>query len=178
MSSRQKISPSAPDSAGADPCNDAGAAARARIQRLQALSRRGLWGLAIFLLMSLAAYGLLSWVPSIPLPIREKLGASPPTNLISLALVIYSFSALVLTLSRISSGTGKYKGWSQIGYLGGFYAFYFYAEALQTNFWAVFAAGITILALEHYQMWGYCAENIRLEQENLLKIERMKKFNS
>jgi hypothetical protein len=153
-------------------------AGRARIQRLQVLARRGLWGMCVFLLVSLAVFSLDSLVPQIPLTVREKLGASPPTNLISLALVVYSFSALILTLSRISSGNGKYKGWSHIGYLSGFYAFYFYAEALHTNFWAVFAAGITILALEYYQIWGFCMENIRLEEENLQKAERMKKFNA
>ncbi|KIH76226.1 hypothetical protein SAMN05660860_00180 [Geoalkalibacter ferrihydriticus] len=178
MRIRQKLRRPPPETPESGTSNDKQADAQARIQHLQVLSRRGLWGLAVFLLMSLAAFGHETLLPQISPGVRSALGSAPPTNFISIALVVYSFSALVLILSRMSSGEGKYKGWSHLGYLFGFYAFYYYGEALGTNFWAVFAAGITIMSLEYYQMWSFCSESIAKEKEALAKAERLEKFNS
>ncbi|MGE4342872.1 MAG: menaquinol oxidoreductase [Geoalkalibacter sp.] len=149
-----------------------------RIRKLQSVSRRGLWGLAIFLGISMVALPQAGVLPTISRNVREMLGAAPPTNLISIALVVYSFSALVLILSRIGSGNGSYRGWSHLGYLSAFYAFYYYADALDSNFWAIFAAGFTILSLEHYHIWTFCRENIRKEKEHLKQLERKEAFFS
>ncbi len=149
-----------------------------RIRKLHSLSQRGLWGLAIFLGISMVALPQSGLLPIIPRNVREVLGAAPPTNLISIALVVYSFSALVLILSRIGSGNGSYRGWSHLGYLSAFYAFYYYAGALESNFWAIFAAGFTILSLEHYHIWTFCRENIRKEKEHLKQLERKEAFFS
>lgn len=149
-----------------------------RVHQLQALSRRGLWGLAIFLIISLVALPYSELLPDIPRGVREVLGGAPPTHLISIALVVYSFSALVLILSRIGSGSETYRGWSHLGYLTAFYAFYYYANAIESNFWAIFAAGITIMALEHYHIWTFCRESIHKEKEHLKQLERKEAFFS
>ncbi|OHB33522.1 MAG: hypothetical protein A2X84_00335 [Desulfuromonadaceae bacterium GWC2_58_13] len=141
------------------------------IRRLHRLSNRGLWGLALFILISLGAQQNLRFLPPLSEGARAVLGAAPPVKLISIALVVYSFSALILILSRMMGGSDTYRGWSHLGYLSGFYAFYYYAEVLPENFWAVFAAGITILTLEYYQIWTYCSEALRTEQELLSKLE-------
>ena len=141
------------------------------IRRLHRLSNRGLWGLALFILVSLGAQQEFAFLPPISEGARALLGASPPTKLISIALVVYSFSALVLILSRMMGGSDTYRGWSHLGYLTGFYAFYYYGQALSENFWAVFAAGCTILSLEYYQIWTYCNEAIQTEKEILKKLE-------
>lgn len=140
------------------------------IRRLHRLSNRGLWGLALFILISLGAQEI-RLLPPLSEGVRAVLGASPPVKLISIALVVYSFSALILILSRMMGGTDTYRGWSHLGYLSGFYTFYYYAEVLPENFWAVFAAGITILSLEYYSIWTFCSEAIRTEQELLSKLE-------
>lgn len=141
------------------------------IRRLHRLSNRGLWGLSLFILISLGAQQNFAFWPPISDGARAVLGAAPPVKLISIALVVYSFSALVLILSRMMEGSDTYRGWSHLGYLSGFYAFYYYAEALPENFWAVFAAGFTILALEYFQIWNYCSEGIRTEKELLRKLD-------
>lgn len=156
----------------------AAAPGRERIRRLHRLAYRGLWGMAAFLALSLVAFNHGWLLPPISDGARAVLGKAPPTNLISIALVVYSFSALVLILSRMSTGQGKYKGWSHLAYLGAFYVFYHYGNALDANFWAVFAAGLTIMALEHYQMWTFCTEAIRKEEERLAQAERLEKFKS
>lgn len=145
---------------------------RQRIETLHRLSRRGLWGLLAFILLTTVVVQTSRLVPDLPHSVRQTLGASPSENLISIALAVYIFSALILILARMMGGTKSYRGWSHLGYLSAFYLFYYYARALDQNFWAVFAAGITILALEYYGVWSWCSESIRRERENLSQLER------
>lgn len=145
---------------------------RQRIDTLHRLSRRGLWGLLAFILLTTVVVQTSRLVPDLPHSVRQTLGASPSENLISIALAVYIFSALILILARMMGGTRIYRGWSHLGYLSAFYLFYYYARALDRNFWAVFAAGMTILALEYYGIWSWCSESIRRERENLSQLER------
>jgi hypothetical protein len=121
---------------------------REGIDRLRGRANRGLWAMALFLGISLGALKNFDFLPSLPADIREMLGAPPPVTLISTALVVYSFSAIILILSRMALNSGKYGGITHVGYLGAFYGFYHYARALGDNFWAVLAAGVTVLSLE------------------------------
>ncbi len=141
------------------------------IHRLNSESNKGLWGLAIFILIRIGAQQTFGFFPPISESAREVLGASPPTRMISIALVVYSFSALVLILSRMMGGSDTYRGWAHLGYLSGFYAFYYYAEALPENFWAIFVAGMTIMSLEYYLIWTYCSDAIRKEKEILQRLQ-------
>ncbi|HEY7746226.1 MAG TPA: menaquinol oxidoreductase, partial [Desulfuromonadales bacterium] len=101
-----------------------------------------------------------------------------PVNLISTALVIYSFSAIILILSRMALNSGKFGSISHVGYLSAFYGFYHYARALGDNFWAVLAAGVTVLSLESYHTWTYCRGQIREEEEKLSRLEARLKRSS
>lgn len=148
-----------------------------RIQQLHARSRQGLWGLLAFILISLGAFRNFDFIPPLSSEIRAILGRPPSPNLISLALVVYAFSALILILARMNSGNEKYKGWSHLFYLSAFYGFYYLSEALHENFWAVFAAGMTIFSLEYYHFWNRCSEKIREEKENLARLERQAGFD-
>ena len=85
--------------------------------------------------------------------------------MISTALLLYAFSAIILILSRMMSGSQSYSGIAHVGYLSGFYIFYHLGGVLAENVWAVFAAGITILGLESYHIWTFCNEEIRKEVE-------------
>ena len=147
-----------------------------RIQQLHAKSRKGLWGLLTFIMISLGAIRNFDFIPPLSSGFRDILGRPPSPNLISLALVVYAFSALILILARMTSGSDKYKGWSHLFYLVAFYGFYYLSDALRENFWAVFAAGMTIFSLEYYHMWNRCNEKIREEKENLARLERQSGF--
>jgi hypothetical protein len=138
-----------------------------RIDRLQTLSRKGLWGGALFMALSAVGYTAVDHHTEIPAGVFALLGTAPPVSLISLALVVYCFSALILTLPRIVDGSDSYRGWSAVAYLAAFYGFYFYAQALDVNFWAVFAAGVLLLTLEYVSLLIYCRQEIRREQESL-----------
>ncbi|MBI5018603.1 MAG: menaquinol oxidoreductase [Deltaproteobacteria bacterium] len=149
---------------------------QARIRRLRSRGNWGIWGLCTFLVVSLAARRDFSFLPPLSERTRDLLGASPPVNLINMALVAYSFSALILTLSRMMSGADTYRGLSHLGYLTAFYVFYHFADAMSDNFWAVFAAGVTILVLEGYGLRTRCGELIEEEQERIALRETRDRF--
>jgi hypothetical protein len=137
------------------------------IRNLQRKFTIELLAAALFLLLSVAALGDFSPFPSLPEKIRAALGKPPSVNMISAVLLLYIFSAIILILSRMMSGSGKYGGIGHVGYLAGFYFFYHFSGKLPENFWAVFAAGATILGLESYHLWIYCSEEIAREREVL-----------
>ena len=99
----------------------------------------------------------------------------PCLPVIGIALVVYVFSALTLTLARITQGTGNYRGWSHLFYITAFYIFYAFAGAIEDTFWAVFTAGLIILGLENYAIRTYCIETIQDEMELLERINESEK---
>jgi hypothetical protein len=147
----------------------------ARIVRLQRKSSHGPLCLALFLAISIAAQQDFALIPSLPDDIRDMLGHPPPPNMISVALVLYSFSAIILVLTRMVSGAEKYGGITHVGYLTAFYMFYHFSNTLNDNFWAVFAAGITVLLLESYHLWTLCGFEIRKERALLEQLDRKEK---
>jgi len=150
--------------------------AEKKIRKLQSRANRGLWALALFIAASIGAYRNFAFLPSLPENIQSLLGESPPTELINAALIVYTFSAIILILSRMTLGSGQAGAMAHVGYLTGFYVFYFFANVLEDNFWAVFAAGVTVLALANYHLWTYCNEALRQERESLAILERREKF--
>ena len=147
----------------------------ARIGRLQRKSGHGPICLAIFLAISIAAQQDFAMIPSLPDDIRDILGHPPSPNMISAALVLYSFSAIILVLTRMVSGSERYGGIAHVGYLSAFYMFYHFSHSLNDNFWAVFAAGLTVLLLESYHLWTLCGFEIRKERAILEQIDRKEK---
>jgi hypothetical protein len=142
------------------------------IRRLRALANRGLFALALFVALSIGAIRDFDILPSFPVHFRELLGHPPSANMISGVLLLYSFAAIVLILSRMTTGSDKFGPFANVGYLAGFYFFYHFSGALEENFWAVFAAGLTVLSLETYHIRNYCSEAIRKEQDALAGIRR------
>ena len=82
----------------------------------------------------------------------------------------------MLSLSRMMAGIEHKSSFSHVGYLTIFYFFYHFDKALGDNYWAVFGAGLTILAVESYRIWSYCSEMITKKKEDLeyvIKTGRM-----
>lgn len=59
-----------------------------------------------------------------------------------------------------------------VGFLTGFFTFYYFGKSLEANYWAVFGAGITILGVESYRIWTFCAEAISRKREDLDYVNR------
>ena len=128
--------------------------------------------MALFFLVSLGAAANFRFLPPISEEVRQFFGASPPPSLISIALIVYAFSALILILGHMNTGPRRFRGWSHLGYLTAFYLFYYYTDLLRDNFWQVFIAGLTILGLENYRVWSGCSEAIREEKKILAYLEK------
>ncbi|OQY20419.1 MAG: hypothetical protein B6I36_01205 [Desulfobacteraceae bacterium 4572_35.1] len=142
------------------------------IDSLHALSRQGLWGLLTFVLISVVVvyFQDINLLANVSQQTREFLGKPPSAKLINIALAVYSFSALILTLSRLADSTESYRGWAHVGYLTGFYMFYFLANAVRVNSMAVLVSGITILGLEYYSVHSFTAASIRRERTIMKKL--------
>ena len=145
---------------------------RDSIEELHALSRRGLWGILLFLSLSAATLccseaGLLSMVPA---EIKELFGEPPPAHLLHLALGVSWLSAFVLILGRMT-GDGKpsYR-WCNIGLPVAFYPLYVFCDPAGTHFPAVFAAGLVLLVVEHAGVMRYAAREIREETARLDRL--------
>jgi hypothetical protein len=137
------------------------------IRRLKTRPSHSLYAMAFFIALSIGAMRDFDFIPSFPPAFRELLGQPPSADMVSAALLIYSFSAIIKVLARMMSGDGKFSGFAHVAFLAGFYFFYHFSGAMEENFWAVFAAGMTILALGSYHIWTWCAEEIRKEEEIL-----------
>ncbi len=143
-----------------------------RIRYLKLQIRYSKFWMALFFLVSIGAAVNFRFLPPISAEIKDILGASPPPALISIALIVYAFSALILILGRMNAGSTSFRGWSHLGYLTAFYLFYFYCDLLRDNFWPVFIAGLTILGLEDYRVWSVCSEAIKKEEEILSIVKK------
>ena len=146
-----------------------------KIRRLRAKASYPLYIMAFFIALSIGAIRDFDFLPSFSPHIHLLLGEGPSAGMISAALLIYSFSAIILILSRMMIGSGSSGGLMQLGYLAGFYLFYHFSGAMEENFWAVFAAGMTILGLESYQVWSWCREEIRKEEEISAELDRKRR---
>jgi len=141
------------------------------IKRLRRFSNRGLWALSLFLMVSTLAWRDFWFLPAAQV-ITAALGAPPTPLVTSLVLVLYTFSAIILSLSRMMSGLDHKSSFCHVGYLAGFYLFYYFAEALADNYWAVFGAGFTVLCLESYRIWTFCSERVTRKLEQLAFLDR------
>ncbi len=144
---------------------------RADIKRLNTFSCRGLWALSLFVMVSMMAWNNFSFLP-LPGTIIDILGRPPEPQYISIVLLLYTFSAIILSLSRMMGGIEHKSSFCHVGYLSSFFLFYYVAKALNDNYWAVFGAGITILGVESYRIWAYCNEAITKKTEQLQYVQR------
>lgn len=141
------------------------------IERLNRFSTRGIMALSLFIAISIFAWWGFSFLPE-PDRVTAFLGPPPPAQIISIALIVYTFSAIILSLARMSTGVEHRSSFCHVGYLTAFFLFYYFGKSLAENYWAVFGSGMTILGVESYRIWIYCAENITLIKEDLDFIAR------
>jgi len=136
------------------------------ISRLNSLSTRGLFALSLFLVVSFLAWYGFTFLPA-PESVTAILGKPPSPHVVSIVLLIYTFSALILSLSRMTSGIEHRSSFGHVGYLTAFFLFYYFGKTLEDNYWAVFGSGITILGVESYRIWTFCAEGIAKNKEDI-----------
>ena len=148
-----------------------------RIRLCERRSNQGLWGLALFVAISIAANSKFHLLAELAQTYRAILGPSPPASWINGALFVYSFSALIQIFTRMMQGTEPKGSIYPVIYLLIFYLFYGVSGALAEHFWAVLAAGVTILGLDSYSYWNYFQEELRNAREELARLDRLEKLS-
>lgn len=148
-----------------------------RIRRCEKRSNLGLWSLALFVAISIAANSMFDVLAQLALEYRAFLGPPPPIGWINGALFIYSFSAVIQIFTRMMEGTEPKGTMLPVIYLLLFYLFYGASGALIEHFWAILAAGVTILGLESYASWNYYQEELRSAHEELDRLDRLEKLS-
>ena len=140
---------------------------RKKAQALYALSRRNLWELLLFLLLSIAAFSFRQFdlFAASSEPVRQLLGCPPPALLINIAMAVYLFSAVTTTLVRMSNETRPQQKWSQLGYRVVFYLFYSFSGTLNSHFIAVFSIGVLLYAFEQLHIGVYTNRVVRRKKE-------------
>lgn len=141
------------------------------LNRLNRFSTRGILALALFLVVSILAWWEFFFLPA-PGTVTAYLGSPPSAHIISIALLVYTFSAIILSLSRLAAGIEHRSSFSHVGFLTAFYLFYYFGKSLEDNYWAVLGSGITILGVESYRIWTFCAEGITKKKEDIEFVTR------
>lgn len=123
---------------------------RQQVNDLHALSRRGLWEILLFVLISIGTLSLKEFnlFGSVSEPVRQLLGYPPPAYLVSVALAVYCFSAMTLVLTQMANDAEPIPKWTHLGYRTVFYVFYIFSGSLANHFMAVFFVGICLYGVE------------------------------
>jgi len=143
-----------------DRCAGSGEKAiRADIDKLCVKSREGLWGLLIFLTVSIITFtfrdqGLTNCLEP---GLRLALGPAPPILLVNILMGISIFSSLVLIGGRVFHGWEPGNTWTHLFFRLLFYLLYFVVDSLSGYYHAVFISGLVVLVLQHYNIWSYAS---------------------
>ncbi|MCM0080051.1 hypothetical protein L4X63_00445 [Geomonas sp. Red32] len=146
-----------------------------QLDALHALSRRGLWGIVLFMAVSAAAlYGSSSGLFSlIPAEVREMVGEGPPPAALYLVLAVSWLSSFVLIIGRRGGDGQPGYCWYNVGLPTVFYPLAIFTQEAATLFPVVFVAGLILLLLEHFTVTSYASRAIR---ETTARLERIRKF--
>lgn len=135
-------------------------------------SRRNLWSLLLFMLISIDAYGFRDFnlFESASEPVRQLLGYPPPAFLISVALAVYCLSCVIITLTSMASDVRPPSTWKHLGYRSAFYLFYSFSGAIATHFIPVLLIGLFLYALDQCHIWLYNSKAVQQQNELLGKF--------
>lgn len=132
-------------------------------------SRRNLWSLVLFLLISIDAYSFRTFnlFEAASEPVRQLLGYPPPAYLVSAALAVYALSAVILTLTAIANDIRPTSTWKHLGYRSTFYLFYSFSGSIAGHYLPVLLTGLCLYGLDMFHVWFYNGKSLR-EQKQLL----------
>ncbi|MDD2851377.1 MAG: hypothetical protein PHY09_05665 [Desulfuromonadaceae bacterium] len=119
--------------------------------------RSGLWGLLIFLAVSIIVlrFNDRSLVGTLPANIMEWLGSTPSTILVNCVFGASTVSSLIVIGGRIYHNLKPGKTSTHLWFRVFFYVLYFVSGALSDYFNVVFISGLVVLGLQHYNVWNY-----------------------
>ncbi|MBU5614365.1 hypothetical protein [Geomonas azotofigens] len=143
------------------------------VEQLHVLSRRGLWGVVLFLGLSSVALALSQGtLPCVAqTELEQIIGPLPSADLLNLVLGVSWLSALVLIVGRRGSDGRPGYRWHNVGLPAVFYPLYAFCDTTGSYFPVVFLAGLVLLLLEHAFVVCYTAKAIK---EETTRLERLR----
>ena len=143
-----------------------------QIDRRHTMSRRNLWEMVLFLLISICAFTFKDFnlFEAVSEPVRQILGYPPPAYLVSYALAVYCFSSASLTLTAMAKETQPEQKWNHLGYRSAFFVFYCFSGAIAANFLPVLLAGLCLYGLDQCHIWFYNTKVIAQEKDLVEKF--------
>jgi hypothetical protein len=131
-------------------------------QVMHAQTRRNLWALLVFLLVSIAALPLrqVQLFELFPAELHPLLGAPPPVALVTAAMFVYVFATLVLVAYRLQGGQPPVWKHRDLALRIVFYALYLFAGGLDSHFHGVLIAGLLLFTLEQFHGLCYTQEGM------------------
>ena len=166
--------PNAPSENGSN-----GSAAFQHIQTVEATiddlynnSRKGLWGLLIFLGASAIAlyFNEQSLAGSLSADIMDQLGSTPSVILVNCVFGASTISSLISIAGRIHSSLEPGNTSTHLWFRVVFYLLYFISGALSNYFNMVFISGLVVLGLQHYNVWNYYMRAIEKNTDKCTSI--------
>jgi hypothetical protein len=135
-----------------------------RLNTLYKKSRSGLWGIFIYLAVTVLVvfYKDQSLATVLPPHIMRQLGAVPPVFMAVALLWISTFSALIIIVGKLFHGAKPANTTSQVGFRIGIYLLFFVVGGLGQWLNELFISGLIILALQHYSVFSYYARVIEM----------------
>ena len=135
-----------------------------KLNTLYKKSRSGLWGIFIYLAVTMLVvfYKDQSLATVLPPHIMRQLGAVPPVFMAVTLLCISTCSALIVIVGKLFHGTKPVGTMSQVGFRIGIYLLFFVVGGLGQWFNELFISGLIILALQHYSDLSYYARAIEM----------------
>jgi hypothetical protein len=145
------------------------------IAELHALSRRGLWGMLLFMSISAVILYLneAGFFAQAPASLKELFGEAPPLTWLHIVLAVSWLSAFVQILGRVAADGKPCYSWCNIGLPTVFYPLYILCDSTGTHFPAVFAAGLVLLLVEHASVTSYASRALREESARLSHLEKL-----
>ncbi|MDK9717355.1 MAG: hypothetical protein OEL57_05530, partial [Trichlorobacter sp.] len=120
-------------------------------------SRSGLWGIFIYLVVTVIVLCNKdqSLAAVLPPHLMQRLGTVPPVFMAVALLWISTVSALTVIVGRLFHGTKPTDTKSQVGFRIGIYILFFVVGGLAQWFNELFISGFIVLALQHYNVSSY-----------------------
>lgn len=142
-------------------------ALKADIDGLYQLSRKGLLGILLFLGASAAALNFreLTLTGTVSPDQMELLASTPPVILVNIIFGASTISSLIIIAGRIYFNLRPGNIWTHFWFRVSFYFLYFIADSLNEHFYVVFISGMSVLALQHYNIFNYCTKAIEKKMD-------------
>lgn len=135
-----------------------------KLDSLYKKSRSGLWGIFIYLAVTVIVVCNKdqSLAAVLPPHMMKQLGTVPPVFMAVALLWISTVSALIVIVGRLFHGTKPADTTSQVGFRIGIYILFFVVGGLAQWFNELFISGLIVLSLQHYNVFSYYTREIEM----------------